>query len=129
MELDRFGTANDLKELLSIRDSIDDLMERRVENEGILPKAELRDEGDAYRVTFEVPGLRQEDLELAVQGRELVIAGQREPDHAGERVFSELNVGPFQRTLTLPSAVNGAAATARLTAGLLILHLPKDDDA
>ena len=128
MELDRFGTAGDLQELLSIRDRIDDLSARRLPSDGLVARAELRDHGDAFRLTIEVPGVTQEDLEIAVQGKELVIAGHREPDtgeDAGDLVFSERPHGPFQRALTLPEPVDPEHATARLATGLLILHLPK----
>ena len=125
MELDKFGTAGDIQELLSVRDRIDDLLERRVPGDVLTPKAELRDLGDAYRLVIEVPGVAQEDLEIAVQDRDLVIAGHREGDDGGHIVFSERARGPFQRTVSLEDAIDREKATAQLLAGLLILHLPK----
>lgn len=126
MELDKFGTAGDLKELLAIRDRIEGLLERRVPGDAITPKAELRDVGEAFRLILEVPGVSQEDLEIAVQGRELVIAGHREGEADGAQiVFSERARGPFQRTVALPGEVDVERSSAQLSAGLLILHLPK----
>lgn len=125
MELDKYGTASDFKELLAVRDSIEELLERRVSADGITPKAELRDLDDAYRVVIEVPGVAQENLEIAVQGREVVVAGHRDSEPHGDLVFSERPRGPFQRTLTLPGDVDPERTTAQLVAGLLILHLPK----
>ncbi len=125
MELDKYGTASDLKELLAVRDSIEELLERRVPTDGTTPKAELRDLGDAYRLVIEVPGVAQEDLEIAVQGRELVVAGHRDSEPHGELVFSERPRGPFQRTVTLPGDVDPEHTTAQLVAGLLILRFPK----
>lgn len=126
MELDKFGTAGDLQELLSIRDRIDDLLERRVPGDAITPRAELRDTGDAFRLILEVPGVEQENLEIALQGRELVVAGHREGDgDGGQVVFSERARGPFQRSVTLPGEVDPEHASAQLASGLLILHLPK----
>lgn len=125
MELDKYGTASDLKELLAVRDSIEELLERRMPADGITPKAELRDLGDAYRLVVEVPGVAQEDLEIAVQGRDLVVAGHRDSEPYGDLVFSERPRGPFQRTVTLPGAVDAEHTTAQLVAGLLILRLPK----
>lgn len=125
MELDKFGTAGDIQELLSVRDRIDDLLERRVPGDGLAPKAELRDLGDAFRLVVEVPGVEQEDLEIGVQEGELVIAGHREGDDGGTAVFSERARGPFQRSISLPAAIDHEGATAQLYAGLLILHLPK----
>ena len=125
MELDKFGTAGDIQELLSVRDRIDDLLERRVPHDGLTPKAELRDLGDAFRLVIEVPGVAQEDLEIAVQDRDLVIAGHREGDDEGQVVFSERARGPFQRSVTLPADIDRERASAQLYAGLLVLDLPK----
>ena len=124
-ELDTFGTAGDIQELIAVRDKVEDLLARRVPADGTGPKAELRDVGDAFRLLLEVPGVDQEDLEVAVQGRELVVAGHRHADGYGDAIFSERAVGPFQRTVALPGDVDPEGATAQLVAGLLILHLPK----
>lgn len=125
MELDKFGTAGDIQELLSVRDRIDELLERRVPHDGLTPKAELRDLGDAFELVVEVPGVAQEDLEIGLDGEELVVAGHREGSRGGSVVFSERPRGPFQRSVTLPEPVAHERATARLYAGLLVLHLPK----
>lgn len=124
-ELDTFGTAGDIQELIEVRDRVEGLLARRVPSDGVTPRVELRDVGDAFRVLIEVPGVDQENLEVAVQGRELVVAGHRDPEPGGHAVFSERVAGPFQRTVALPSDVEPEAATAQLVAGLLILHLPK----
>ena len=125
MDLDKFGTVGDIQELLSVRDRIDDLLERRMPGDGLTPRAELRDLGEALRLVVEVPGVAQEDLEIAIQDEELVVAGHREIDADGELVFSERAAGPFQRSVTLPAAIDRERATAQLYAGLLVLHLPK----
>ncbi len=125
MELDKFGTASDLQELLAVRDSIDELVQRGAPSDAMVPRAELRDQGDGYELTVELPGVTQENLEIAVQGSEVIIAGIREPETDGELVFSERPRGPFQRTLTLPSNVSPEGAQARLASGLLTLYLPK----
>ncbi len=125
MELDKYGTASDLQELLAVRDSIDELVQRRVPQDALLPKAELREQDDGYHLAIDLPGVSQENLEIAVQGSEVIIAGLREVEADGELVFSERPTGPFQRTLTLPSEVDAETAQARLAHGVLTLYLPK----
>jgi len=125
MELDKYGTASDLQELLAVRDSIDELVQRRVPQDALLPKAELREQDDGYHLAIDLPGVSQENLEIAVQGSEVIIAGLREVDTDGELVFSERPTGPFQRTLTLPSEVDAETAQAQLAHGVLTLYLPK----
>ena len=119
-------TASDLAALLAVRDGIDALARQSVSGDATLPRVELRDAGEAWRVAIEVPGLAQEDVEVAVQGRSLVVAGHRDAeDDESTLVFSERTIGPFQRTVDLPSEVDPSRATAHLSAGVLVLTLPK----
>lgn len=127
MDLDRYGTAGDIQELLSIRDRIDDILGLGSEDV-VTPRADLVDAGDTYQLTIEVPGVKQQDLEIALEGRDLTVAGIREP-FVGEVtiLFSERASGHFQRTIELPGEVDRDGATAHLSDGLLIVTLPKDD--
>lgn len=127
MELEKFGTYDNLRELLTVRDRVDELVEGLRGAEAGSPKAELRDLGEAYRVVLEVPGVTQENLEIGIQGRELVIAGLREVEAAeGDVLFTERATGPFHRTLQLPGDVAESRTSAHLQQGLLILTIPKD---
>jgi HSP20 family protein len=130
MELDKYGTAGDIQELLAIRDRIDTLLETKSGNEALAPRIDLLDTGDAYRVVIEVPGVPQENLEIALQGKELIVAGIRETSNASDSdeetlIVSERPSGHFQRTLMLPGEVVTGKATAHLREGLLILTIPK----
>jgi HSP20 family protein len=127
MDLEKFGTSDDLRELLAVRDRVEELSQGRRSAETNAPKAEMRDLGDAWRIVMEVPGVSQENLEIALQGRELVIAGIREVEATeGDVIFTERPTGPFHRTLQLPGDVDGAHLRAHLQQGLLVVTLPKD---
>lgn len=126
MKIEKYGTAGDIQELLAVRDGIDALVNTHIAGDPLVPRADLIDLGDAYQVHLEVPGVEQADLEIAVQGQDLLIAGLREPllpEH--EVVFSERPTGPFQRTIRLPVAVDERGGTAHLAAGVLVVTLPK----
>ena len=126
MELEKFGTSADLRELLAVRDRVDDLVAGHRGSDAAEPKVEMRDLGDTYRVIVEVPGIPQENLEIALKGRELVIAGIREVESEdGEIVFTERPTGPFHRTVQLPGDVVEARVGAHLQQGLLVVDLPK----
>ena len=127
MDLEKFGTSEDLRELLAVRDRVEDLSQGHRSTDANTPKAELRDLGRAWRVVMEVPGVSQENLEIALHGRELVIAGIREVEASeGAVIFTERPTGPFHRTLKLPGDVDGARIGAHLQQGLLVVTLPKD---
>jgi HSP20 family protein len=126
MDLERFGTAADLDELIAVRDRIESLVTRDVHVDNLTPKADLLDLGDALQLRIEVPGVDQGDIELALQGRDLLVAGLRETLEEGvETVFSERPNGPFQRTVRLPTDVEREHVSAHLRDGVLVVHLPK----
>lgn len=119
------GTQRDLQSLLILRDRVSELAH------GVAPrslelKLDLLDLGEAYRLIVDLPGVAQDDLEIALRGRQLTIAGLREMN-GSEQTFAvrERAGGHFQRTLELPVDVHYEASSAQLREGLLILHLPK----
>lgn len=127
MELDKRdeGTGRDVQELLILRDRVSELA-TGVTPESLELKMDLIDLGDTYRLIVDLPGVSQDDLEIALRGRLLTIAGLREMN-GGDQAFAlrERPSGHFQRTTELPSEVSYEASSAQLREGLLILHLPK----
>lgn len=83
---------------------------------------------DSYYVEAELPGLALEDLEIYMaDANTLAIKGQRkQPELAGgqwhrrERAF-----GTFERSFTVPGAVNADEVDASLKHGVLTIKLPK----
>ena len=126
MEIEKFGTAGDIEELLAVRDRIEALTQSGGSGDGVLPRVDLLDLGDAYQLLVEVPGVPQSSLEVALQGKDVMVAGLREnvPDETGI-VFTERPNGPFQRTVELPGEVDRDAVSAHLHSGLLVVTLPK----
>jgi HSP20 family protein len=126
MDLDDFGTRSDLEALIAVKDRFDDLVLSALPPEPAGPRADLLDVGDAWQLRLEVPGVDQSNLELALQGDELIVAGVRETLEDDVRaVFSERPSGPFQRAVRLPGPVDADAVSAHLRSGLLVVHLPK----
>jgi len=84
--------------------------------------------GDSFYLEAELPGLALEDLEIYMADKStLAIKGHRKtPELAGgqwhrrERAF-----GTFERSFTLPGAVNGDEVEASLKHGVLTIKLPK----
>jgi HSP20 family protein len=125
MDLEKFGTAGDVQELLAIRDRIEGLLEDR--RDASAPKADLLDAGGSFRLVMEVPGVPEENIEIALQGQTLVVAGLRETlDGEVKILFSERPSGHFQRNIELPQPVDRERTSAHLQSGLLIINLPKE---
>lgn len=75
-----------------------------------------------YRITLAVAGFRQEDLQITIEDRQLVVRG-RQPDETCERVFLHRGIAAraFQRSFVLAEGVEVAGADVEL--GLLHIDL------
>ena len=88
----------------------------------------IREEGDAYILSALVPGLKAEDLNIQVLDDVLRIEGEYKADDA-EFLMNELPSGSFTRSLRLPTVIDAEHVEARITDGVLNLHLPKAESA
>lgn len=129
MELDKFESSSDIKQLLAIRERVGELGQTLERSGDLSPKIDLLDHGEAFELVVEVPGVPQDDLEVAIQGRSVIVAGIREPhENSGNLLHSERQKGHFQRSIELPAEIEREHSRAHLREGLLILHLPKTED-
>jgi HSP20 family protein len=79
-------------------------------------------------VLVEMAGITNQELQLEMDGRHMVIRGRREPlPGPANREYSQIEItdGPFQRVILLPAQVNPEAAQASYSDGILKLVLPK----
>jgi len=86
--------------------------------------------GELY-AEAELPGVKQEDLEVLVAGGELTIKGQRPMPANGSQAFHrrERTAGAFQRTIRLPVDVDASKVEATLHDGVLSITLPTAEAA
>ena len=81
-------------------------------------------------LTFDLPGLTQEDLDLHVFDTRLVLRGSRargELQDGMSFAHVERPSGPFDRTVQLPEGVDPDAITATMHDGVLTLVVPKPE--
>jgi len=95
------------------------------------PLTNLYDNGDAFQVVAEVPGLSKENLNIRIQGNYLELSGRRQSDapkgYKAHRV--ERDTASFTRSFTLPADVEADKFEAVLKDGLLTLVMPKAEAA
>jgi len=93
---------------------------------------------DAYATSgglvlcLELAGLEQENIDLRVDGDELVVEGERkmEREHEGEHFHRvERSFGRFSRRFHLPSTVDREAVQASYSNGVLRVELPNKGSA
>jgi HSP20 family protein len=77
-------------------------------------------------VTAELAGIDADRLEIEIQGRELVLSGQRRPAEPEGRVYQQVEIehGPFRRVVQLGADVRAEEARAVYEDGLLRVELP-----
>jgi HSP20 family protein len=77
-------------------------------------------------VRADLAGIDPSEIELQIQGRELVLAGNRRPEEGQERVYQQLEIehGPFRRVVALGVDVDAEAANASYEDGMLTVELP-----
>jgi len=97
-----------------------------------LPPAEMKETETAHLITVELPGLKREDVDVAIVGDSLSICGHKaeEADDASASYrVSERRYGRFERTFPLPLDVERSGVTAEFRDGLLKITLPKNPAA
>lgn len=93
------------------------------------PAALWEDDQSVY-LEIEVPGLREEDLQITVQDGRLLIAGERKaPQRSGKCWFNEHKYGRFERLIALSDTIDTDSIQAELADGVLHLTLPKKPEA
>jgi HSP20 family protein len=94
------------------------------------PNVEISDGQKELRVTAEVPGLDEKDLELILEDGVLTIRGEKKAEAEDkERRFSERFYGQFERRIGIGSDVEQDKVNASFRNGVLTVILPKTERA
>jgi HSP20 family protein len=92
-------------------------------------KMDLSEDKNAFYLKAEIPGVKKEDIHVAIDGNEVSITAEARKDteeKKGETVLrTERYYGRIARAFTLSHAVDDAKADAKYANGLLTLMLPK----
>jgi HSP20 family protein len=99
---------------------------------GWSPSLDVFDEKDHFVVNAELPGMKKEDIDLSFENGVLSLSGERQQskdNKEGETFRSERYFGKFQRSVTLPAAVDSSKISASYKDGILTVTLPKSEAA
>src|SRR5262245_38187526 len=92
-------------------------------------KVDVSEKNGAYLVTAELPGVRKEDIHVAIDGPQVTLEAEveraKESSEDERSVHSERVDGKVVRSFTLPLEVDEAKAEGRFKDGVLELTLPK----
>lgn len=88
----------------------------------------VEEEDGNYLVTIDMPGVRKEDIDIAIEGRQVNVSAtvkQEQKRESALQLYSERFNGTAFRSFGLPSEVDPAKAKAHYDGGVLHLTLPK----
>ena len=97
-----------------------------------VPPVDIYEDAQQLVLKLEVPGIKQENLDVRVENQTLTIKGERkfEKDEKEENFHRiERRYGTFTRTFTLPQTVDTGAPKAMYEHGVLTITLPKKEAA
>jgi HSP20 family protein len=90
------------------------------------PPTDVYETEENVVVKMEIAGMRDEDLEVALQENVLMISGSRS-DASERRAYHQMEIpyGKFAIAIDLPALVKMEGAAAEYRDGFLTIHLPK----
>ncbi|MEO8143256.1 MAG: Hsp20/alpha crystallin family protein [Betaproteobacteria bacterium] len=92
-------------------------------------KVDVSERNGAYLVTADLPGVRKEDIQVAIDGAQVTLSAEvkREKEVVeGDRLLhTERSFGKVSRSFSLPQELDEAKAEAKFRDGVLELTLPK----
>jgi len=94
------------------------------------PTFDVRETADAYVFKADLPGMKEDDLDINLTGNRLTISGlrQEEERHEGETYYTvERSYGSFSRTFTIPEGCDLEHIEADLKNGVLTVLVPKHE--
>lgn len=96
------------------------------------PAVDITEDDKAYKITAELPGMSEKDIDISVNGEMLVLKGEKHQEREEKeknRYLSERSYGAFHRSFALPDGVDCDKIAAQFSQGVLTVTLPKTPDA
>jgi HSP20 family protein len=92
------------------------------------PNIDVMEKEDKFIVKVELPGVKEEDVDVSVTGDMLTISGEKQAESEVKKkgyYYSESSYGSFSRSVTMPSTVDASKIEASYDKGVLEITLPK----
>lgn len=100
--------------------------------EWMAPASDASSDDAAYRITMELPGVEEKDIDLSVNDGLLTVKGEKNTEHEEKSetwFFTERQYGAFSRSFRLPADADADNIDAKLKDGVLSLTIPKRETA
>lgn len=128
---------------VQLRDEMDHLLEDFFGRESLspgngsqwgqfMPEIDVENTDKEIRVSAELPGLDEKDIQLSITDGVLFIEGEKRREQTQEKgnfYHTERSYGSFYRSIALPAEVEEHKAKASFKNGVLRITLPKAPEA
>ena len=85
------------------------------------PAGDISETESHYMVSFDMPGVKKEDIKIETRGSQLIVKGERR----NEQKNGGRSYGKFERSFNLSEAINAEKIEAHYEDGVLSIALPK----
>jgi HSP20 family protein len=99
---------------------------------GIMPRMDVTEDEDRIRVTLELPGMNEEDVEIGLVDNVLTVKGEKKVETEETEkpyAYRERVYGSFRRSIPLDVEVMSDKVEATFENGVLLIDLPKTAEA
>ncbi len=96
------------------------------------PRVDVVETDKEIKVSVELPGMTEEDIEVTLDDDMLTISGEKKSEHEEKEenyYYMERSYGSFRRVVPLPCSVDEEKVTATFKNGVLNIVLPKAAEA
>lgn len=122
------------REMMSLRETMDRFFDEPAWSKGssvFHPSIGIREAAQELVIEADLPGVREEDVDIELEDSQLIIRGERK--HSQERkredyYHIESSYGAFSRVISLPANVDSSKAEAEFDQGILQIKIPKIEE-
>jgi len=110
---------NDLLDFPAFRSEVDS---------DFVPRVNIKEDKDNVRLSFELPGMKKDDIKVSIKDNMMTVSGRRESkkEEKDEKyIRTEIRSGSFCRSFTLPDTINTEKISADYKDGILEVALAK----
>ena len=96
-----------------------------------VPAMDLVEHEDHFVLRADLPGMREDDVNIEIRDNTLTLSGERKAEHEERQrgwYRLERQFGRFSRALSLPEGVNADAIEANFNHGVLEVRIPKPEE-
>jgi HSP20 family protein len=97
-----------------------------------VPRFDVHETAGEIVLRADLPGIKQENLEITLTANQLRIAGKREAvkhEESEHSYLAEREYGTFERVFTLPEGIDSEKLQATMSDGVLSVVVPKKPQA